>query len=211
MTNGIERAADRRGVAEGILADLDLLRKWERFGRPVVVGALAYDLVVSPDIDLEIFCPNLKVEHGFQVLGECALNPRVTKARFSNELAGRDRALYWQLRYAHTDGVEWQIDMWSATEDYDLPRSEHLVARMQAALTPDTRDAILNLKERRAQDTELQCPSVDLYRAVLDDEVRTSEELRAWLASHDTGRLSGWKPRGRGQPPASGDTAKPHA
>ena len=197
MMDVTKHAADRKRVAESILVDLDLVRKWEEFGRPVLVGAFAYDLLVSPDIDMEIYCPDLRIEHGFQVVSECALNHRVTKIRFSNELAGRDKALYWQLRYRHNDGTEWKIDMWSAPTDYDLPRSEHLVKPMRASLTPETRRVILELKEQRGLDSSLQCLSVDLYRAVLDDNVRTSEELRTWLESHETGKLSDWKPKRR--------------
>ena len=37
MTDVLERAAQRRQVAESILADLQLLQKWQRFGRPVIV------------------------------------------------------------------------------------------------------------------------------------------------------------------------------
>ena len=94
MTDVIKRAADRRRDAESILTDLDLVRKWKKFGRPVLVGAFAYDLLVDPDIDMEIYCPDLRIEHGFRVLSECALNHRVTKVQFSNKLAGRDKALY---------------------------------------------------------------------------------------------------------------------
>lgn len=195
MKDLIAQAADLRRTAEAILAELDLVRKWARFGRPVLVGALAYDLLVEPDIDMEIYCPELRIGDGFQVLSECALNPRVIKARFANELAGRDQALYWQLRYRCDDGTEWKIDMWSAPTDYLLPRAEHLVAPMRAALTAETRRAILALKTARALDAGLQCPSIDLYRAVLDDGVRTVEELRAWLTTHETGKLSDWRPR----------------
>lgn len=195
MSDLLARAAAMRPTAEAILADLDLVRKWARFGRPVLVGASAYDLLVDPDIDMEIYCPELCIAHGFQVLGECALNPRVTKARFANELAGRDQALYWQLRYRCDDGIEWKIDMWSAPNDYALPRAEHLVAPMRAALTAETRSAILALKAARALDAGLQCPSIDLYRAVLDDGVRTVQELHTWLATHETGQLSIWRPQ----------------
>ena len=195
MTDVIDRAADRKRIAESIVADLDLVRRWQRFGRPVFVGGFACDLLVDPDIDMEIYCWDLKIEHGFAVLGECALNQRVVKARFSNELAGRDQALYWQLRYRQDDATEWKIDMWSAPADYDLPRGEHLVEPMRAALTRETRKVILELKERRARDLSLRCRSLDLYRAVLDDNVRTAEQLRTWLESHETGRLSDWKPK----------------
>jgi hypothetical protein len=82
---------------------------------------LAYDLVVAPDIDLEIYCPELRVADGFQVLGECAQLPGVTRAYFANELAGSDQALYWQLRYRQDNGVLWKIDMWSAPETTRCP------------------------------------------------------------------------------------------
>lgn len=195
MTDVIERAAERKRVAETILADLGPVSKWERFGRPVLVGAMACDLLVDLDIDMEVYCPELRIEDGFQVLTECALNERVTKARFANELSGPDRALYSQLRYRSDDGTEWKIDMWSVREDYDLPRGESFVEPMRAALTPETRQAILELKELRSQDPDLRCPSIDLYRAVLDDDVRTAEDLRAWLAANETGTLTDWKPR----------------
>ena len=55
-----------------------------------------------------------------------------------------------------------------------------LLARAAAMRqTAETRSAILALKAARALDTGLRCPSIDLYRAVLDDGVRTVEELRA--------------------------------
>lgn len=107
----IELAKERRQVAEKILADIDLVRKWEGFGRSVLVGAFVYDLLIDPDIDMEIYCSNLRINHGFQALSECALNQRVTGARFSNELAGRDKALYWQIRYKDSNGTEWKIDI----------------------------------------------------------------------------------------------------
>jgi hypothetical protein len=194
LTDVLLRAEERRHTAERILAELELFPRWSAYGRPVLVGAVAYDLVVSPDIDMEIYCPMLKIEHGFEVIRQCALHPCVTKARFANELNRRDKALYWQLRYRDGD-TEWKIDMWSAPTDYDLPRSEHFVAPMKAALTPETRRTILELKEARSADATLTCPSIDLYRAVLEDDVRSPEELRLWLQTHVTGALTDWKPR----------------
>ena len=195
MTHLFDEAEGKREAAEAILSDLDLVARWQRFGRPVVVGAVAYGLVVEPDLDMEIYCPHLEIEHGFQVLTECARNPRVHSAKFVNELAGADAALYWQLRYRHADGQEWKVDMWSAPDDYALPRSESLVAPMKAALTPETRQAILHLKQQRTGDPSLACLSVDLYRAVLDDGVRTIDELRRWLGDHQAGELTDWKPQ----------------
>lgn len=86
----LERAARTRQQAKAIVDDLGLLEKWRRFGRPVLVGAVSFDLAVAPDIDMEVYCPELRIEHGFQVLAECALNPRVMAAQFLNALSSPD-------------------------------------------------------------------------------------------------------------------------
>ena len=189
-----ERASQRRQTAEAILHDLDLMNRWRRFGRPVLVGALAIDVAVAPDIDMEIYCPDLKIEHGFQVISECAMNPRVTSAQFVNALNTPDKALYWQLHYCDDAGIDWKVDMWSAPEDYALPRGEHFVQPMKNALTPETRMAILVLKEARAAGELPMFLSVDLYRAVIEGGVRTPDQWREWQQTHETGVLTDWKP-----------------
>ena len=63
MIDVFQQASKKKRQAESILADLDLVRKWERFGRPALVGAFAYDILVTPDIDMEIYCPDLRIEH----------------------------------------------------------------------------------------------------------------------------------------------------
>lgn len=190
----LERSARRRQAAEAILSELDLMNQWRRFGRPVLVGALSFDLAVAPDIDMEVYCPELRIEHGFEVLARCALHPRVTSAQFVNGLNTPDQALYWQLHYCDGEGTDWKVDMWSAPEDYALPRGENFVGPMRKALTPETRTAILALKEARAAGEVPAFWSIDLYRAVLEGGVRTIDQWRAWLQTHETGVLSSWVP-----------------
>jgi hypothetical protein len=184
----------RRATAERILRELQLVERWSVFGRPVIVGALAYDLMFACDIDMEVYCPTLRIEDGFDVLRACAGHPRVTQAQFMNGLATPDQALYWQIRCRDDEGEEWKIDMWSAPEDYSLPRAEYLVEPMRQALTPETRAAILRLKAALHEQPELACPSIHLYRAVMSDDVRTVEQWSEWRNFHDTTCLTGWKP-----------------
>lgn len=193
-SDALETAAQRRKTADKIIADLALAGRWGQFGRPVFVGAYAYDLMIAPDIDMEVYCPRLAIEDGFRVLGECALLAGVTGCSFANRLATPDKALYWRIDYLDAEGIEWKIDMWSAPEDYELPRAEYLVSPMREVLTPETRRAILELKLFLRESDGLSCLSIDLYRAVIDDGVRTGDALRAWLGSHETGSLTAWRP-----------------
>ena len=190
----IVRAKARGAAARGILDELGLVAAWSRYGRPVLVGAVANDLGLDPDIDLEVYCPTLSPDHGFAVLAQAARNPAVKETLFQNHLDGPDGAYYWRIHYAASDGEMWKIDMWSAADDYALPRGEHLVGPLGRALTPEIRRAILALKAWRAQ-AGFDCLSIDLYRAVVSGGVRDAQGLMAWKAANETGQLSDWRPQ----------------
>jgi hypothetical protein len=191
----LTQSITRLEVARYILSQLQLMERWSKFGNPVLVGAVAYGLVVAADIDIEIYCAEPKIEDGFEVLRACALHPRVRKARFANALNGPDMGLYWQLRYYHDDGEEWKIDMWSISHDHPVPTSAALVASMRQALTDETRQAILELKTQQLLDPLLKCDSIYVYRAVLEDGIRNYEQFRIWLKHNKTDGLTNWKPR----------------
>ena len=194
MDTVLTRAANRLSVAQHILNELQLLERWHTFGNPVLVGAVAFGLVVAPDIDIEIFCDQPRIEDGFEIMRACALHPRVRKARFANEMDGPDQGLYWQLHYLHEDEQEWKIDMWSLQHDHPGPYAAALVEPMRKALTDETRRAILELKEQMLLDPGLQRGSIHIYRAVLDGGVRSSEQFRVWLERNQTDALISWKP-----------------
>lgn len=187
-------AERREKSAEAILRKLHVIERWSAIGRPVLVGAASYGLMVAPDIDLEVFCPGQpRVQDGFAVLASCATDPDTIEARFSNRLQGRDEGLYWQVRHRH-DGEEWKIDMWSLRADHPGPLSSWMVEPMRAALTQEKRRTILTLKHAVAKSRDDQCGSIHIYRAVLQDGVSTLEEFRTWRAANDTESLTAWTP-----------------
>lgn len=179
--------------AHEILARLRLFERWGRFGTPVLVGAQSYGLAMAPDIDIEIYCDTTRIEDGFTV-GECALEPGVRSARFGNHLADKDEGLYWRLGYRAEDGTDWKLDMWALRRDHPGPLSADLVEPLRAALTPETRRAILELKALIRAGSIPHRPSIDLYRAVIDGGVRSSTELAGWLETHPRDGLTFWTP-----------------
>lgn len=194
MHDIISRAEARKKIAEHILLELDLINRWSRYGTCILVGAVAYGLVVTADIDIEIFCPKLKIDDGFDVLRACALHPNLTKTRFWNALGPPHYGLYWQVRYAH-NGEEWKIDMWSVEDTYEGPCGSRIIEAMDEALTDESRRAILALKESVMKDPTLECPSIQVYRAVLDHSIRTCEELMEWLPKNPlTEVVTDWYP-----------------
>ncbi|MEV4239134.1 MULTISPECIES: hypothetical protein [unclassified Nocardia] len=194
MPDAVEQSRQRTQQAHEILARLRLLEHWRAFGTPVLVGALAYELAMAPDIDIEIYCDEPRIEDGFAVLRECALHPDVRNARFGNHLTDADEGLYWRLGYHADDGTEWKIDMWSLRRDHPGPRSADLIDPIRAALTPEARRTILELKALIQAGSIPQRPSIDIYRAVIDGGIRSSTELSPWLEAHHRDGLVFWKP-----------------
>ncbi len=194
MIDALDRAEEQLRIAHEILTQLQLFERWRVFGTPVLVGAVAYGLVMAPDIDMEIDCDVPRIEDGFVVLRDCALHPNVRKARFGNYLNEADEGLYWRLIYCTDDGTDWKIDMWSLRRDHPGPCAAQLVEPLRQALTPETRRAILELKALMQDGSALRHPSIDIYRAVINGGVRTSAQLEAWLERHPRDFLTFWKP-----------------
>lgn len=196
----LRRAARQRHLAQQVAGDLDLVARWSAVGRVVLVGAVAYDLVVSPDLDYEVFTADTPtVAAGFRVLAALAELPSVTAARFSNALDTSDRGLYWQARCRHSD-QEWKIDVWTLARDHPGPCAAWIVGPIRRALTDELRVTILRLKEACAAGQIRHVASIDIYRAVIDDGVRTIDDLRRWIGPNYESGLTNWRPRGSENP-----------
>jgi hypothetical protein len=194
MIDILDQAEKQLRMAHEILTRLQLFERWQVFGTPVLVGAVAYGLAMAPDIDMEIYCDVPRIEDGFVVLRDCVLHPNVHKARFGNYLNEADEGLYWRLIYRTDDGTDWKIDMWSLRRDHPGPCAAQLVEPLRQALTPETRRAILELKALVQDELAPHHPSIDIYRAVIDGGVRTSAQLESWLERHPRDFLTFWKP-----------------
>jgi hypothetical protein len=182
-----------------LVADnLKLVERWSSVGHVVQVGAVAYDLVVTRDIDYEVFTSGEPtISDGFKVLAELAEHPRVTKARFWNALGKPDQGLYWQVRCLDDQGQEWKVDLWTLSDNHPGPCAAWIVEPMKQALTNELRLAILLLKEARAAGLTREVASIDLYRAVIEGGARTPASLDSWLGPNYSPSLTAWRPSTR--------------
>jgi hypothetical protein len=194
----LQRADARRQNALALIADLELFERWSRVGRVELVGAVAYDLVVSPDIDMEVFTAGTpQIRDGFRVLADLAEHPRVTKARFTNALSSPDQGLYWRLQCRDDNDDVWKVDIWTLDQDHPGPLSTSLAKAMRSAVGRAQRHCILALKEARTEGELRGVASIDIYRAVLDGGVTTPEELVAFLGPGYVPSLTPWLPTSR--------------
>ncbi|MFE6667330.1 hypothetical protein ACFVFH_27670 [Streptomyces sp. NPDC057697] len=187
----LEKQDALRTAADAVGADLRLDERLSTVGRPVRVGSYALGLMVRRDLDVTVICPKLDPQTLEAVAGigaRLAQHQRVRQVRF------RDDTGAWNTDPEYPDGLylgvdcrsvrgheEWNLDIWFVDEPDRQPDLAHL-RTLPPRLTPDTRAAILGIKQSWADRAEYgsAVKSVDVYRAVLNDGVRTPQQFDEW-------------------------------
>ena len=191
----LEFAAANSRRAHAIVRELRIEEIWRSAGaEPRPVGSLRMGLLVKHrDIDYHIYSPELRIADSFAAMARLAENPRIRRVEFADLLDAPDRCLEWHAQYLDRAGELWQIDMihmqsGSPWDGY----FEQMADRIAAALTPETRNAILRLKYETPDDSKI--PGIAYYMAVLRDGVRTWPQFEAWLATHPLDGIIEWMP-----------------
>ena len=196
-----EAIADRnRRRAWQVVDELNLVKIWEAAGARVnSVGSLATGLLAKHlDIDFHIYSEPPLLPSGFAAMARIAENASVRRIECVNLLHTDEKCVEWHAWYEDRDGELWQIDMihieaGSAYDGY----FERFARRLQRALTPEMRQAVLRLKFETPDHEKIS--GVEIYRAVVQGGVRTRAELERWRAEHPLTGISEWMPRGRNE------------
>jgi hypothetical protein len=73
----LEKAEELQRQALGVIEEIGLLTKWERAGKPALVGSVRFGLMTKTDIDLHIYVERPDIKAGFEVIQKFALLPDV--------------------------------------------------------------------------------------------------------------------------------------
>ncbi|TQM77978.1 hypothetical protein FHX81_0227 [Saccharothrix saharensis] len=183
----LRRQGELQAGADAVVADLGLDAALAELGDPVRTGSSALGLMVVPDIDITVVCPVLDVDAVVALAGRLARHERVRVVQFRKD-SGRwntepdayPDGLYLGVKYrdGHGGEPEWNADIWFVDEPDRQPDLGHVRA-LPARITPEARAAILLIKHSRPD-----YRGVDVYRAVLEDNVRTPGFSARWRATH---------------------------
>ena len=128
--NSLERANKRKTRAMQILDELQLIQKWSTVGDCYLVGATAYNLIVSPDIDMETFSEELNPDKIMKELASLINNKNVLELKFKNYMDSDFQGFYFKIIYLDNQ-EEWNIDMWLFSNERQGALSKDLVPLMK--------------------------------------------------------------------------------
>jgi hypothetical protein len=193
----LQAAEVRRDQALRILERMDLLGRWSTIGNVELVGSVALNVVVKPDIDLAVFVDDLSPRRGFAALVPLTDDLTVEEITYVDARRQPINGLYWKMLVAEDD-EPWTIDTWMLTRDREQDGEEDVrrATRLQARAInqrPEARATIIRIKhEARARGQLVH--GRWLYEAVLDGGVKTYDEHVKWMGSQDARERSTWIP-----------------
>ncbi|MEF3697837.1 hypothetical protein [Desulfolutivibrio sp.] len=188
-------SAANQQKARAVIEDCGLFPAWESVGATVnLVGSVRTGLLLHRrDIDVHIYSDPFDIAASFAAVARMAEHPRLTRATYANLLQADDTCLEWHAWFTDIQGESWQIDM------IHLPPGsryagyfETVAERIERALTPETRLAILRLKD--VIPPEAGVIGIEIYRAVIEGGVRDATDFAAWREAHPRAEIVDWMP-----------------
>jgi hypothetical protein len=189
--------------AREVIAELGVEEAWKSVGGTAnLVGSVRTGLLMSNlDIDFHVYSgesenptAESQMADGFAAMAKIASRKGVHKIECYNFLGEEDRSFDWHLFFVDAEERTWKIDIIHIMNDSAYKgKFERVADRIQAALTPEFRKSILKIKWDGMQ-RGVQVVGIEVYKAVIEDAVRTFDEFQAWKAEAACDRILQWEP-----------------
>jgi hypothetical protein len=168
-----------RDEALEIIEEYDLFEILGRYGDARLVGSVALDLVVKPDIDIHLYIDKSDVVQTAEAVKDALIaNQICTEIRVSEYL--EKNSLKLGIDSLPGRSTDWSIDIW-VTSDFNTTGFEE-TERINRLLNDKTREKILELKQYYFKKGQLRDGlSLLIYKSVLEMGVSGLDEFLKYL------------------------------
>ena len=195
MKGIIALAEQNQKKAWGIIEETRIMEIWNSFGAEVnLVGSLKTGLLMNNlDIDFHIYSDQFSLADSFGAIAKLAENSQIKRIEYVNLLDTDEKCLEWHAWYEDREGRLWQIDMIHILNESPFAGYfEKVAQRIAKKLTPETRNAILSIKNDLP--IEKKAMSIEIYQAVISDGVRNVADFLHWKTEHPNDGIVSWMP-----------------
>ncbi len=173
--------------ASRLLHDLNIMNILQLAGEPKRVGSAEMGLMVWPDIDLEVVSPGIPdLSLALDIVRRLMLEAGIRKLNIADDRRFPKpeipKGIYISPDVRHGD-LRWQVDIWIVNSDEARSRRQ-LTERVNSKLNDENRSTILQIKQVVAASDKYHrgMSSVDIYTAVLDQDVSDMNGFESYLA-----------------------------
>lgn len=178
-----------------IIKETRLIEIWQDAGAEVnIVGSVKTGLLVTHlDIDLHVYSPRLDVASSFTAMSKLAACNRIKKIEYTNLTHTDEACIEWHAWYEDIDRQLWQLDIIHIEKgSFFDGHAEKLAERLILSLTEETRNIILKLKYETPENKKIT--SVEYYKAVIEDGIKTYHDFMEWRKINSSKALMLWLP-----------------
>lgn len=171
--------------AQDLLATYHLPEILSTVGQPQLVGSVAYQLMVWPDVDYEVLTDDRPNPEQALRIVKSLLETGITKVNIVDHRQSTSsnipHGIYIGPDVVHQD-LKWQIDIW-LIEKNEAEQRRRPISQLMSRLTDQHREIILALKQYAAASDRYHrgVSSVDLYTAVVQHNVTTIDQFNTYL------------------------------
>ena len=168
-----------RKEALEVVNELRLLEMLEPFGEARLVGSVALDLVVKPDIDIHLLLKGEDVMSATkEIAGLLIVEEKVSEIRISDNLV--NDSLKIGIDCFSGTLSDWSIDIWITTDASTTGFGS--TEAYKKNLNPELREDILNIKRSYYEKDQLRDSLSSLiYKAVIEEGVSRLDEFQQFL------------------------------
>lgn len=179
-----------------VLEKLNLVEILSKYGKPTLVGSVTLGLMTWKDIDIEVITDNPNKEDIANIASTLINLPnyRIDLTVINNEDKHNPhtpKGIYLGIKYFDDIPIQeqfgasekvWKIDIWFLTKEN--AQGAIKTKEIEEKLTDEKRKIILEIKEALATNPKYRKTifSMDIYNAVLDNEVKNLEEFKGYLS-----------------------------
>lgn len=195
MNKILSKAQAVQQQARDVINETGVTRIWESKNATInLIGSLQTGLMINNrDIDFHIYSNPFKLEDSFAAISELAQKQGITKISYANLLDTPEQCVEWHAWYQAPDGNTWQIDMIHILETSPYAGYfEKVAARINQVLTPQTKQAILEIKQTASEHGKVR--GIEVYKAVIQDGVKNFEQFLEWKKSNPEEEIINWMP-----------------
>lgn len=171
----------RKEKAEHILQSSGLMEHLAEYGAPHIIGSCRMDMMAWNDIDIDIENGGMALDKLYRLTGFILDTFRPFWYEAKEVVDDEGKRVWFQGFEAKIDGERWNFDLWFFDRE-TIEKAEAFCDSIAARATAAQRESIMEIKlglmERGLYSFEKFC-SMDVYRAVLEENIQTIEGFLA--------------------------------
>lgn len=168
-----------RRNADKILYEYGLLDMLRAIGTPHIVGSYQMDMMAWNDLDIDIENDGMSLPKLYRLTGQILETFRPSWYEAKEERTPEGRTVWFHGFEAMVGGELWNVDLWFFDRE-TIAAAEQYCSRVASAASAVQREQIVAIK-RGLLERELYAydkfHSMDVYRAVLEEDVRNIDEF----------------------------------